>query len=215
MNFSIEVDKDFPINYLMTHCRWLPGSAFSTTQPTVVNRKFIKNFHLPPKVLCICNNNNEKDCYTDTLASVHPGQSITVKLSINETILNDQPIQTAGYWAKKEKFNSKYTTIAVEMNEEKVPPTACRLAKLTEVTREIHNHCTAVNYIIMHNTLSNLKWCELFISVHPKYFEGYYINILPCPPGFVLSTAICTCDPILNTRLISIIMCDIDHQTVL
>ena len=45
--------------------------------------------------------------------------------------------------------------------------------------------------------------------------EGYYINVLSCPAGFVHSNGVCICDPILNTELLSITTCDINHQTIL
>ena len=44
LNYSIEMGKDMSIYYLMTHCRWLSGSAFTTTKPIDVNEKFIKSF---------------------------------------------------------------------------------------------------------------------------------------------------------------------------
>ena len=39
--------------------------------------------------------------------------------------------------------------------------------------------------------------------------------MLPCPAGFVQQNGICTCDPILDTTLLQITKCDINHQTVL
>ena len=90
LNFSIEIDKDMSVYYLMTHCRWLPGSTFLTSIPIDVNKRFVKNFHLPPKVLFVCINESEQECYTDTLATVYPGQSITVMLLINETAIYER-----------------------------------------------------------------------------------------------------------------------------
>ena len=42
----------------------------------------------------------------------------------------------------------------------------------------------------------------------------YYINILPCPTGFIQQNDICICDLILKLILL-ITTCDINHQTVL
>ena len=88
------------------------------------------------------------------------------------------------------------------MNKNEVLPTACRLANsLIEATQIVYNHCTAVNYTTVHSTLSYLKWCELLVRVQPHFLEGYYINLLSCPAGFIQSNGVCNCDPILNTIL--------------
>ena len=62
--------------------------------------------------------------------------------------------------------------------------------------------------------MSYLKWCELFVRVDPNNFEGYYVNVLSCPPGFVQENRICICDPILTLALQNT-ECDINHQTIL
>ena len=214
LNFSIEIDKDMSVYYLMTHCRWLPGSAFLTSRPIDVNKRFVKNFHLPPKVLCVCINESGQDCYTDTLATVYPGQSITVMLLINETAIYERNKPTRYFWVTASKEDDG-TKVTVEMNKNEVPPTACRLANLlVEATQIVYNHCTAVNYTIVHSTLSYLKWCELLVRVQPNFLEGYYINLLSCPAGFIQSNGVCNCDPILNT-ILSITTCDINYQTIL
>ena len=127
LNYSIEIEQSMSFYCLMNHCRWLPGSAFSTTKPVDVNKKFIKNFHLPPKVLCVCLNNHKQDCYIDTLATVYPGQAITVMLSVNETALTTANLQATHYWKTENSI-----TITAEINKNQVPPTTCRL--LTELS---------------------------------------------------------------------------------
>ena len=102
--------------------------------------------------------------------------------------------------------------IAVEINDDVLPPTACRLAEVSELIHKIYySSCTVMNFTIIHNGLSYLQWCELFIKVistHQIDHDAYYINILPCPAGFVYQNGICTCDPILKST------CDINHQTI-
>ena len=90
LNFSIVIDKNLPEHCLMTHCRWIPGSAFNTTRPIVVSKRMIKNFPLPPKVLCVCSKDSKPDCYTDTIATVYPGQLLTVMFSLNHTMLHSE-----------------------------------------------------------------------------------------------------------------------------
>ena len=95
--------------------------------------------------------------------------------------------------------------------------------KLTEITQTLYDHCTAVNYTIIYSTpnYNYLKWCELFVQIklftYRYHFEGYYINVLSCPAGFIhLSmNGICICDPILNTKVLTITTCDINYQTIL
>ena len=212
LNYSIEINQGMPI--LMNHCRWLSGSAFFTTRPIDVNKEIIKNFHLPAKVLCACIKHNKPNCYADTLALVYPGQSVTVSFAVNETILSASRLRNGVYFPAYGK-DENGTIITVEMNDNEVAPTACKLATPTEATRAIHEHCTTVNYTILHSSLNYLKWCELFVRIHPNHYEAFYINMLPCPPGFVQSNAICICDPLLNTEPLSITTCDINHQTVL
>ena len=215
LNFSIVIDKDLPERCLMTHCRWIPGSAFNTTRPVVVSKKIIKKFPLPPKVLCVCSNDSKPDCYTDTLATVYPGQLLTVMLSLNHTMLYSK--QKPSYQSIFPDVEENYGKIVtVEMNDKRISPTACKLANPSTEGAQIvdYDKCTSVNYTIVHNTLSYLKWCELFVTVPPNYFEGYYVNLLSCPAGFIQLNGICICDPIL-TRQLSVIICDINHQTIL
>ena len=211
-NVSIEIDKDMQEYYLMTHCRWLPSSAFTTARPIDINKKLIKNFHVPPKVLCFCLNDSKQDCYTDTIATAYPGQSITVTVMLS---VNRPYIPTSKFWdLSSTKMNG--TKITVVMNDNEVPPTSCKLGNtLSEATQLVYDgHCTAVYYTIVHSTLSYMTWCELFVKVYPNHFEGFYVNILSCPPGFIQSNGICVCDPILTLAL-QVTECDINHQTIL
>ena len=85
-----------------------------------------------------------------TIATAYPGQSITVMLSVKEPC-----IQNGKFWAVAgKKVNG--TKITIAMNENEVPPTACRLSNsLTEATQIIHDdQCTTVYYTILHSTLS-------------------------------------------------------------
>ena len=69
--------KDIPL----THCSWLPQSAFNTTMPLEVNKKYIKyinksgTFDMLPqhdrqKTLCHCDINSQYDCNKELLGSV-------------------------------------------------------------------------------------------------------------------------------------------------
>ena len=209
------IDEELLAHYLTTQCRWIPGSAFNTTRPIVVNKKMIRDFPLPPKVLCVCSNNSKPDCYTDTLATVYPGQLITVMLSLNRTMLysKQKPSKQIIFPSVEENYGK---VVTVEMNDKRTSPTACKLANPATEGAQIvdYDKCTFVNYTIVQGTLSYLKWCELFVTVPSNYFEGYYVNLLSCPAGFIQLNGICICDPIL-TRQLSITTCNINYQTIL
>ena len=79
----------------LTHCSWLPQSAFNASIPLEVNKKFIEytssgTFDLIPqrvrkKTMCYCNTNTSYDCYKDILDSVYPGQTMTLHLYMDVT----------------------------------------------------------------------------------------------------------------------------------
>ena len=212
LNFSIIFCNDRSIYTLMTaHCRWLPGSAFNSTKPADINNRLIKSdfplgYH---KLICYCYNDTTQDCSTDTLATVYPGQTIFLSLVLNYLYPTYTDISIDADFT--------YThVLTVEMNDDVLPPTACKVAKVSEVIQKFYRYyCTVINFTIVHNVLSYLPWCELFINIlSTHHTDVYYINILPCPAGFVYQNGICICDPILKLML-QITTCDINHQTLL
>ena len=211
LNFSIVFHNDISISTLGTaHCRWLPGSAFNSTKPVDINTRLINSDFplLYDKIVCNCfYDKSMPDCYIDTLATVYPGQTISVSLGLN-------------YQYNHLDGSSKHidiTFLTVGIYDGALPPTACKLAKVNKVIHKIYyTSCTVVtNFTIAHSGLRYLQWCELFIQIQLSHHtDVYYINILPCPPGFVQQNDVCICDPILKLILL-ITTCDINHQTVL
>ena len=204
LNCTILFHNDiFIYSLLITHCRWLPGSAFNSTKPIDVNKKVITgDFHFEiVKYICYCSSNNTQDCYVDTLATAYPGQTISLSLTLNKQYLYS--------------ITENSSTIVVKTNDKIIPPTACKPAKVTEIIQTIRSHCTVINFTVIHNGLSYLQWCEIFLEIPPDQIDAYYINILPCPTGFVQKNGICICDPILTTKPLSVITCDINYQTIL
>ena len=202
LNCTILFHNDIFINSLLiTHCRWLPGSAFNSTKPTDVNKKVIIGNIPHHKDICYCSHNNTQDCYVDTLATVYPGQTISLSLTLSKQYLYS--------------ITENSTTVVVKTNDKILPPTACKLAKVTEIVQTIHSHCTMINFTVIHNGLSYLPWCEIFLEIPPDQIDAYYIDILSCPTGFVQQNGICVCDPILKAKALSVITCNINHQTIL
>ena len=201
-NYSIVYHNDRSIYSLKTaHCSWLPQSAFSSTKPIDVNKRIIRgDFPLAQeKHICNCLDGWKQNCYVDTLASIYPGQKIALQMILSK------------YYS----IESSSAVITVEMKTNILPETACRLYKTTEITQTVYNYCTPINYTIMHNEMGYLQWCELFISIEEAYIDTFYINMFPCPRGFIQLNGICTCDPILNSSILPITTCNIDHQTIL
>ena len=209
LNFSIVFHNDISISTLKTaHCRWLPGLAFNSTKPVDINTRLI-NSDFPliyDKLVCYCfYDKNMPDCYIDTLATVYPGQTVSVSLGMN--------YQYNHFDGSSKHIDISFLTVGIY--DGALPQTACKLAKVNEVIHKIY--CTVTNFTIVHNGLRYLQWCELFIQTEIKlahHTDVYYLNILPCPAGFVQQNDICICDPILKLILL-IITCDINHQTVL
>ena len=201
-NYSIVFHNDRSIYSLKTsHCSWLPESAFNSTKPIDVNKKVIKSDLLlvQEKCICYCLNGTKSNCYIDTLATIYPGQKISLQMILS----------------KECSIESSIAVIRVELNDNILPLTACKLTKMAEVAQIIYNYCTPIDYTVIHNKLGYLEWCELFINIRENHVDVFYINMLPCPLGFIQLSGMCICDPIINSKVLHITTCDINHQTIL
>ena len=126
LNFSIVLHNDISIHNLMTaHFRWLPGSAYNTTKPLDINKRLIKS-DLPliyNKMICKCSCNHSLDCY--------PSQTTSLSVSlIFHYALNNLDI------------TNNAAIVAAEINEDVLPPTACKVAKVSELIQTVYNSCT-------------------------------------------------------------------------
>ena len=212
LNYSIVLYNDSSADYLeqvIIHCYWLPGSAFNTTNPYDVYKKFIKPIQplAYERIICKCVNQSHQDCHPHILNTVYPEQMIKPKLALNKHYLH---------------VFSNSTVVKVEITQKLMQRTACKLIHVGEMEQRLYNYCVPIHYTIVHSEFSDhFHWCELFLAIHNTtltdefYFNTFYINFLSCPPGFVQLNGACTCDPLLNSKLLSIITCDINHQTIL
>ena len=192
----------------LTHCSWLPQSAFNTSIPLEVNKKFIEytnssgTFDLIPqrvrkKTMCYCNTSTSYDCYKDIIDSVYPGQTMTLHLYMDVT-------QISG-------FKSPDMIITVVNDVDWLPSTACHIANYSILTAKAHT-CNSLQYSV---SFSNEYWCELFLTGYSDGIETmdiYYINQKPCPAGFIKIDGICHCYPFLKQFNI---ICDIDNQALI
>ena len=202
-------------NLPITHCSWLPQSAFNTTIPLEVNKKYIKYINssgtfdlLPQKVqknrMCYCTTNISYDCYKDIFDPVYPGQTMTLNLYMDV-------IDIIGY-------ESPNIVITVTNDVDWLPPTACGV---TDYSAQIANRhtCNALEYSISFPN-PNYNWCELFLKGYYsisntngiEFADVYYINQRLCPVGFNKSDGICKCHQFLDQFNIK---CNINDQTIL
>ena len=185
----------------ITHCYWLPQSAFNTAIPLDVNKQYIKytnNSKLlqlnEEKTLCYCQDEEHYDCFKDELSSLYPGQTLTVSFYANVNYTLNMEIIT--------ELDIKQTF------------TACTVLNAEQNIQFIGKNCTILKYAIAFPTNS---WCELLLkrSLGQTYnnYDIYYIKELPCPLGFVKIDGICQCYP--SFMQFGFTDCDIDFQAVL
>ena len=145
-NYSIIFDNNYENipkiaykNLPLTHCSWLPQSAFSTSMPLEVNKKYIKyinksgTFDMLPqherqKTLCYCDTNNHYDCHKELLDPVYPGQT-----------------NALGFYTNTIGFGYFDNVITVVNNITWLPPTACVIANSSEMVQITKSHtCTTI-----------------------------------------------------------------------
>ena len=199
--------KQFILQYFIsvttiTHCFWLPQSAFNTTIPLNVNRQYItytnnsKLLHLSrEKTLCYCSDERHYNCFKDELDSVYPGQTLTVSLYANVNFT----------------FN---TEIITELHMRQTVNGACTVLNAKQNIQFLGKNCTTLKYTIAFPDHDS-SWCELFLKIPQKHklYDIFYIREIPCPLGFVKINGICQCYP--SFKQFGFTDCDINTQTIL
>ena len=194
------------VRLLVTHCYWLPHSAFAITMPLAydVNEKYIdfanNSEDLPqmstPKLLCYCTNDTHYDCYKDDLGYLYPGQTANVPFCYQDNLMNTS--------------NAK---IVVDTNFNGTHFTPCIVHKPEELIQFTSKKCISLQYTIAFFTES---WCELFLKApfHGQMeYSVFYIRQLLCPLGFIKKDGICQCYPLFKP--FDITDCNINNQTIL
>ena len=186
----------------ITHCYWLPQSAFRKIIPLVVNRQYIKYtnnsqlLHMSKeKTLCYCSDEKHYDCFKDDeFDSIYPGQTLILPLYANVNYTSDNEVIT--------KIDIKQPYV-----------TQCNVIYAKQNIQLIDETCTMVKYVI--GFPANSSWCELFLKTQQAHnqYDAYYIMELPCPLGFGKIDGICQCYP--SFKQFGFTDCDIDNQTIL
>ena len=186
----------------MMHCSWDSISAFSTTRPALVNKRFISyNFsddeheHI---IFCLCQKNKPNNCRNKEFGPSYPGQTIAFGFILAENITKQALVNT--------------------MDRSDI---ACKHDPGKSVVFELqYNKCTLIKYKVMY---TNREWCEFSLQVNilhtPQESEigvkAYTILLQACPKGFSLnSEGYCQCDTILSSYIPSLTHCNIDDQTI-
>ena len=197
-NFLIKYDLG-----LKSNCTWLEGTAFKTTQPSRVADKLInatsviiatKNdvYDIPSKI-CQCFPNNTHNCiYRDT-TPIYPGQLLHLHLVVPSVDLN-------------KKYHFTVLTLITQRTVE-----GCIVENVSEIFQtHPSSNCSEYHYTIKYHSY---KECHLYLRTQQRDTEILFVQLKPCPPGFVLDAEACQCDPQLAD--IGITSCDLEHATVL
>ena len=194
--------KFFNSDMRNVNCKWHINSSSYGSNPLEVYSQhfklFTENRTIPlfdTGLLCICLNGMYPNCYTNTLQSIYPGQTLKIKLSLNARIAKE-----------------KHITISVKANDKQTPHSTCKVLSTLEADQDVHETCTEVSYTILSE---NQQHCKLILyNVNYTYPTVYFIQLLNCPPGFAYYNQQCACDPKLSSGIISMTECDINNQTI-
>ena len=183
--------------HFISHCKWLPSTAFYKDSPKTINKKILQNFSKncdSYKQICYRSQSMNCNCSVDVLGPMYPGQML--QASLCNMCSNDD---SAVLYAEVHNIN--------------LPGSACKIYHQSQLINLIGNHSTAVNYTIVSSSPGNDR-CELFLTASPflnKIYNVFYVQLLDCPIGFTLQDGICGCDPILPVAFDD---CYIDHSAI-
>ena len=183
----------------ITHCYWLPHSAFNITIPLDVNRQYIQyknnskslQFGSIEKTICYCNDEKIINCFKDELNPLYPGQTLKVSFCVH---------------------NSTETIAIIAVDIKQMCTTSCTVMNANEQIQFTSKNCTEVKYTISFPTNN---WCELFLKTPQTIYtyDIFYVRELPCPLGFVKIDGICQCYS--SFKQFGFTDCDINTQMIL
>ena len=169
---------------LTNNCIWLDDMAFTTTQPASVAKKFInvisinatKNdvYDIPSKI-CQCFSNNAYNCIHRDTTPIYPGQLLLLHLVVPTVDLN-----------------SKYpvTTLTIRTHN---TYEGCMVDNVSQIFQERNSsNCSEHYYTIKYHSYNE---CQLYLRTQQHDTEILFVQLKPCPPGFMLNEGACYCDP--------------------
>ena len=200
--------KTFLYRTLYNNCQWLAGTAFHTRDPREVYDKVFQFHNLViesekerriPLSICKCNILSlSANCHSTFLGSIFPGETVTTQLHVQEEWINS---------------HNPSNTIIVQNSKND----DCNIVHTSELFQTHFNskYCNIYNYTLWPKN-ATIKKCQLFIGLNDMP-EMFYADIKPCPKGFTFQEQrkSCYCDPLLNSKLLSISSCNIKDETIL
>ena len=199
---SVDVMQIFNRDAGNINCKLYKDSlynGFNPLQVYLIHFKFTNSsnkFQFTTGFLCKCQGSN-RDCYTNLLQPIYPGQTLKLKISLNnERIIADK------------------LPITVKVYDIDSPHTICKVSSLLEAEQEVYQNCTVVTYDILSE---NTQYCKLILyNVNYDFPVVYYIKMLKCPTGFEYSKLEkkCVCDRNLNYKHFLIKVCEINYQSI-
>ena len=157
-----------------SHCKWIPLAAFYNYNPKTVNKQIIQNDDWKcnhHNHICYCS--KEINCSIDILGLVYPGQTLQTNLC-------------------NKCSNDNSTVLYAEVHNVNLPNSTCKIAHQSQLINIIGNHSHTINYTIVSSTPNNDR-CELFLTASPflnKIYDTFYVELLPCPIGFIESVIV-------------------------
>ena len=181
-------------------CTWLSDTAFVTSNPTDVLSRIITNKmneindYESISTVCVCLE-LFYDCIKRTLGPAYIGVALKLNFRLTSN-LNISP------------------TLQVVNNNDLLID-SCKINNQNELSQTHLQHgCNEYTYTISSNNLS-ASYCKLYLRSE-QHIEAFYIELLPCPMGFVsrMNDNGCQCDPLLQTDLLFVKSCNINDATV-
>ena len=175
-NIATQANSLYIFDFL-THCKWIPTAVFNGQSPGYINQHIIEvdgQQWIHYKEICYCPLDDEYNCTVDLLGPTYPGQKLQIELCVPQAKLEDH-------------------ILYVETHSTSLPSSACKIAHQSELISNIGNYSKKFTFTI----ISKSEVCELFLTVESLAWHAYYIQLLPCPVGFILQNGTCDCDPFL------------------
>ena len=208
LNNNIITEPHYLARYnigLNNSCSWLANKAFKDTLSVDVMNAFIKlhntkgDVNTIPSKLCYCTSNSSYNCTIREVGPVFPGQLLKLPLMIPS--LNSPTLNKDHY----------YTMLTARTQG--IPSQGCIIENVSEIFQIHKNYnCNEYTYTIKYSSFNE---CELYLRTQQDDTEIVYVKLKPCPPGFVLETDMCICDPLLKSEPLSVSTCSLDNETIL
>ena len=188
------------------NCKFHPDSLYYGLNPLqVYSKHFVinsknntyKNYPFDTGLLCKCQGSH-KNCYTNTIGPIYPGQTLKLLISLNSKIAIKNAVP-----------------ITVKIYDDDSPLTVCKVSSLLEAEQVVYLNCTHFTYNILSE---DTHQCKLILyNAGYEFPTVFFIKLLNCPAGFSYNSSEkkCVCDQSLNLELFSNSVCDINDQTIL